>query len=175
VAERSKSDPEAFGILYDRYFERTYRFVYRRLGNHQSAEDVTADVFLKALRAIGSYRAAVAPFGAWLHRIAANAVVDHARARHLTVSLDGAPDPPDLAASVDEQAILRVEAAAVWQAVDSLPEHQRTAVRLRHGSDLPIAEIAATMNRTEGAVKLLLNRGMTAVRARLRDSQESPS
>jgi RNA polymerase sigma-70 factor (ECF subfamily) len=87
------------------------------------------------------------------------------------VSLDGAPggeDAADPAVPVEEQAISRLEADRVWHAVDALPDAQRTAVVLRHGGDLPIAAIAARMNRTEGAVKLLLNRGMAGIRERLR-------
>jgi RNA polymerase sigma-70 factor (ECF subfamily) len=173
LAERSVTDPEAFGVLYDRYCGRIYHFVYRRLGDVSAAEDVTAEVFFKALKAINSYRSAIAPFPAWLHRIAANAVVDHLRRQRPTVSLDGAPatlDTPDPAVPVDEQAIDRMEAARVWRAVDALPEAQRTAVVLRHGGDLPIADIAARMSRTEGAVKLLLNRGLATVREQLRDA-----
>ncbi len=174
LARRSVRDAEAFGLLYDRHCAQIYRFVYRRLGDVPAAEDVTAEVFVKALKAIASYRPDAAPFAIWLRRIAANAVVDHVRARRPTVSLDGAPadrEAVDPAAPVEEQAISRVEADRVWRAVDALPDAQRTAVVLRHGGDLPIAAIAARMNRTEGAVKLLLNRGMAAVREQLRGAE----
>jgi RNA polymerase sigma-70 factor (ECF subfamily) len=160
-------DPEAFGELYDRYCDQIFRFAYRRLRDRQGAEDATADVFFKALRAIGTYKPSVAPFSAWLYRIAANAVTDHLRARRPVNSLDTAMDTPDGAAPVEQQAINRLEADRVWEAVDNLSSAQRTAVILRLGHDLPIAEIAALMERSEGAVKLLLNRGLTGVRAML--------
>ncbi len=167
LVERSQVDAEAFGALYDRYCDRIYRYVYRKLGNHEAAEDVTAEVFVKVLRAIDTYSPAMASFSTWLYRIAANAVVDHARARRATVSLDATVDAEDLGAPVDELAISRVEAARVWHAIDRLTEAQRTAVTLRFGSDLPIAEIAGKMGRTEGAIKLLLNRALTAIRSQL--------
>jgi RNA polymerase sigma-70 factor, ECF subfamily len=167
LVEWSRVDPEAFGALYDRYCDQVYRFVYRRLPNRESAEDVTAEVFFKALKAIDGYRPSAGPFSAWLYRIAANAVVDHARARRLTLSLDVTIDAADRAAPVDEQVISRVEAARVWAAIDGLTEAQRVAVTLRFGRDLPIADIAAHMGRSEGAIKLLLNRGLAAVRAQL--------
>ncbi|HKT03209.1 MAG TPA: sigma-70 family RNA polymerase sigma factor [Rugosimonospora sp.] len=167
LVELSKVDPEAFGALYDRYCDQIYRFVYRRLTNHETAEDVTAEVFFKALKAIEQYRPTAGPFSAWLYRIAANAVVDHARARKATTSLDVTIDTPDRGAAVDEQVINRVEAAKVWAAVDGLTEAQRVAVTLRFGRDLPIADIAQHMGRSEGAIKLLLNRGLAAVRAQL--------
>ena len=167
LAQRSLVDAEAFGVLYDRYCTRIYHFVHRRIGDHATAEDVTAEVFFKALRAISTYRPAAGPFSAWLYRIASNAVIDYFRARHVTMSLDVTMDTPDRGAPVDEQVVDRVEAARVWTAIDSLGQAQRTAVILRYERDLPLAEIAAHMGRTEGAVKLLLNRGMAAVRTQL--------
>jgi RNA polymerase sigma-70 factor, ECF subfamily len=167
LAERSRVDAEAFGALYDRYCDRIYRYVQRRLRDHEAAEDVTAETFLKALRAIDTYRPATAPFSTWLYRIAANAVVDYARARRITMSLDVMVDAADLGAPVDELAVTRVEAARVWHAIDNLTAAQRTAVTLRFGRDLPIADIARQMGRTEGAVKLLLNRGLASVRSQL--------
>ena len=167
LVEQARVDAEAFGALYDRYCDRIYRYVFRRLRNHEAAEDVTADIFLKVLRAIDTYRPAVAPFSTWLYRIAANAVVDHTRGQRSTTSLDGTTDAADPGTPVEELAISRAEAARVWEAVDNLTEAQRTAVTLRFGSDLPIADIAGRMDRTVGAVKLLLNRGLAAIRTQL--------
>lgn len=167
LIERAKVEPEVFGELYDRYCDQIYRFVYRRLHHREAAEDVTAEVFFKALRALDSYRPALAPFPAWLYRIAANAVTDHLRLRRATVGLELAADAADQAAPVEAQVIGRLEAARVWDAIERLTDAQRTAVTLRLGYDLPIAEIAARLGRSDGAVKLLLNRGLGAVRAYL--------
>jgi RNA polymerase sigma-70 factor, ECF subfamily len=171
LVERSRTDAEAFGELYDRYHERIYRYVHRRLGDHEAAEDVTGEIFFKALRAIDSYDPHTAPFSAWLYRIAANSVIDHARARRVTMSLDAAVEVADPGDPVEEQAITRTEAARVWAAVDQLGLAQRTAVTLRYGADLPIAAIAERMGRSEGAVKLLLNRGLNAVRQVLESTE----
>jgi RNA polymerase sigma-70 factor (ECF subfamily) len=164
LAELARVDAEAFGVLYDRYCDRIFRFAYQRLNDREAAEDLTAEVFFKALRAIDSYRPSVAAFSTWLYRIAANAVIDYARVRRVTLSLDAAMDVTDRAAPVDEQAINRVEAARMWEVIDGLTEAQRTAVALRYGRDLPITAVAEQMGRSEGAVKLLLNRGLAAVR-----------
>jgi RNA polymerase sigma-70 factor, ECF subfamily len=177
LVEQARTDPDAFGRLYDRYSDAIYRFVYRRLGEREAAEDVTAEVFFKALRAIDSYRPQTAPFTAWLFRIAQNTVIDHLRVRKVTLSLDLASDRPDGADPVEEQAINRVEAARVWDAVDQLADAQRTAVLLRLGYDLPISDIAARMDRSVGAVKLLLNRGLANVRVQLQapaEGREAP-
>jgi RNA polymerase sigma-70 factor (ECF subfamily) len=170
LAARSCVDAEAFGLLYDRYATQIYRMVYQRLRDRSDAEDVTAEVFVKALTAIHTYRPARAPFWGWLHRIAANAVVDHVRARRSSLPLEAVPDDRAHLTGVEDQALHRVEAARAWRAVAQLTPAQRTAVTLRLGGDLPIADIAGRMDRTEGAVKLLLNRGMAAIRVRLADA-----
>lgn len=168
---RSRSDPEAFGLLYDRYCDRIYGYVYRRLRDREAAEDVTAEIFIKALKAIDSYRPEIAPFAAWLYRIAGNAVIDHVRARRIMVSIDAVADAADAGSPVDQRALDAVEIDRVWSAVDRLPPAQRTAVTLRFGRDLPIADIAAHLGRSDGAVKLLLNRGLTALRTALDTGQ----
>jgi RNA polymerase sigma-70 factor (ECF subfamily) len=170
LVARCATDPEAFGLLYDKYCDRIHRFVYSRLRDRAAAEDVTAEVFFKALKALATYRPAAGPFAGWLYRIAGNAVIDHLRAKRPTVSLELEMDSTDPAAPVEDQAIDRVEVAHVWRAIDGLSQAQRTAVVLRLDRDLPIAEIAGRMNRSEGAVKLLLHRGLTALRERLRDA-----
>jgi RNA polymerase sigma-70 factor (ECF subfamily) len=167
TAEPSVMDTEAFGVLYDQSVDQIYRYAHRRLGDHAAAEDVTADVFFRALRALHTYRPDKAPFAAWLYGIAANAVIDHIRARKLTLSLDVLLDAADQARPVEDQALDRVEADTVWRAIDGLSDAQRTAVTLRFGHDLPIAAIAERLERSEGAVKLLLNRGLTKVREQL--------
>jgi RNA polymerase sigma-70 factor (ECF subfamily) len=170
LVARCATDPEAFGLLYDKYCDRIHRFVYSRLRDRTAAEDVTAEVFFKALKALASYRPSAGSFAGWLYRIAGNAVIDHLRAKRPTVSLELEMDTTDPAAAVEDQAIDRVEVAHVWRAIDELGQAQRTAVVLRLDRDLPIAEIAGRMNRSEGAVKLLLHRGLTALRERLRDA-----
>ncbi|HEY6797744.1 MAG TPA: sigma-70 family RNA polymerase sigma factor [Kineosporiaceae bacterium] len=174
LAELARYNAEAFGMLYDRYADQVFRVVYHRLNDRADAEDVTAEVFVKALRAIDAYRPSRAPFWGWLHRIAANAVVDHVRARRSTVSLDIVADAADTGVGVEQQVIRRLEADRAWQAVADLCPAQRTAVTLRLGRDLPIADIAGRMDRTEGAVKLLLNRGLSTLRQRLADAAPVP-
>lgn len=167
LAELASVDPDAFGVLYSRYSGQIYRMVYQRLRDRQDAEDVTAEVFVKAFRAIHNYRPARAPFWSWLHRIAMNTVIDHVRARRPAVSLAAAADPEDPAADVEAQVVRRAEASRVWTAVENLCTTQRTALTLRLGHDLPIAAIAGRMERSEGAVRQLINRGLSVVREEL--------
>jgi len=167
LVERAQGDAEAFGELYDRYVADIYRFVYSRLRDREVAEDVTSEVFFKALRAIDRYRPTGRPFRGWLYRIAANAITDHLRARRPAVDLEVAGQEPHRGPGVDEQVMNRREVARVWAAVDQLSEAQRTAIVLKLGQDMHTADIAACMGRSEGAVKLLIHRGLTVIRERL--------
>src|SRR5207253_1074764 len=92
-----KTDPEAFGALYDRYFAQIYRFVFSRLRDQTAAEDVTSEVFMKALRSIPRYQDTGRPFTAWLYQISVNTVNDRFRASRPTVDLEGLfGDDPEL-------------------------------------------------------------------------------
>src|SRR5438067_9838247 len=98
LVERAKRDPAAFGELYDRHFNQIYRFVYSRVGEQAAAEDVTSEVFMKALRGIGRYQDTGRPFQAWLYQIAVNAIADKYRSAR---PLDDIDEQRGLAAEGD--------------------------------------------------------------------------
>ena len=167
LVERAKTDADAFGELYDHYFGQIYRFVYSRLRDQDAAEDVTSEVFFKALRAIGRYKPAGHAFSAWLYQISVNAINDHYRSRKPTTSLDGAIAVADPQRAVSDRVVDSTEAARVWAAIDELPPQQRMAMTLKLGEDLKLAQIGTIMGKSEGAIKLLIHRGMIGVRQRL--------
>jgi RNA polymerase sigma-70 factor (ECF subfamily) len=167
LVERAKRDADAFGELYDHYFGQIYRFVYSRVRDQDAAEDVTSEVFFKALRAIGRYKPSGHPFSAWLYQISVNAIADHYRARRPASSLDDAIGVAHPQQPVDERVAEKADAARVWAAIDGLPEQQRTAITLKLGEDLKLADIGIVMGKSEGAIKLLIHRGMIGLRARL--------
>ena len=167
LVERAKTDAEAFGTLYDRHFVRIYRFVYSRVRDRDTAEDVTSEVFCKALGAIGHYQPSGHPFSAWLFRIAINAINDHYRAAHPMQDLDSVIAVADPQRPVADQVAESAEAAQAWAAIDELSPHQRAALTLKLGEDMMLAQIGEIMGKSEGAVKLLVHRGMIAVRQRL--------
>jgi RNA polymerase sigma-70 factor (ECF subfamily) len=167
LVERAKVDADAFGELYDHYFGQIYRFVYSRLREQNTAEDVTSEVFFKALRAIHRYKPSGHPFSAWLYQISVNAIADHYRSKRPESDLDAAAGVSDKQAPIDEQIARRDEAARVWAAIDSLPAQQRTAMTLKLGEDMKLAQIGEIMGKSEGAIKLLVHRGMIGVRQKL--------
>ncbi len=167
LVERAKTDADAFGELYDHYFGQIYRFTYSRVRDQDAAEEVTQEVFMKALRAMPRYRPTGHPFSAWLYQISSNAIADHFRQRRPHSSLDAAVEVADPARPVADRVVELAEAARIWAAIDSLPEQQRVAMTLKLGEDLKLAQIGVIMGKSEGAVKLLIHRGMLGVRQRL--------
>jgi len=163
LVERAKSDADAFGILYDRHVDGIYRFVRARIGNAAAAEDVTAEVFVDALRGISGYEDRGRPFSCWLYRIAVNAVADHYRHEASTGELS--EEVPDTATQVEVTAIRHLEVQAVWRLVEDLPPQQRVAMTLRFRDDLSARAAAAVMGKSEAAVKLLIYRAVGRLRS----------
>jgi RNA polymerase sigma-70 factor (ECF subfamily) len=167
LVERAKLDSAAFGELYDHYVGQIYRFVYSRVRSQDLAEDVTSEVFFKALRAIHRYKPSGHPFSAWLYQISVNAIADHYRSRRPESDIDDAVGVSAPGRPLDERVAERDEAAQVWAAIESLPAAQRTALTLKLGEDLKLAQIGEIMGKSEGAIKLLIHRGMIGVRRKL--------
>lgn len=163
LVARAKEDPSAFGDLYELHFQRMYRFVYSRVQDRAVAEDVTSEVFMKALRSIGRYQDTGRPFSAWLYQIAVNAVADRYRSQRPVEDIDEQYQLSD-GASLEETAAHRDELRRIWRLIEELPDQQRTALVLKFQEDMKIEDIAVAMGKSAGAVKLLVHRGVTRLR-----------
>jgi RNA polymerase sigma-70 factor (ECF subfamily) len=160
---RAKRDSEAFGILYDRYVDRIYRYVRYRMADPSEAEDLTSEIFFRALRAIGRY-APSAPFYAWIYRIARNAVIDHHRARREEVSLPDAagartgPDPERMAIAGERRERLA-------RALAHLADEQQEIIVLRFVEGLSAEECGEVIGKRPAAVRDLQFRALRALRS----------
>ena len=164
IERAKKRDPMALTQIYEENFERIFRYVVLKTGSRVEAEDITQQVFLKALRSISSYRHQGHPLTAWLYRIARNEVVDHYRkkGRQATVPLeDTVPDTKADPAAAAERS-LSLEEVSV--AMKKLTQAQAEVIALRFTRDLPIAEVARIMGKNEGAVKALQHSAVRALR-----------
>jgi len=168
MVEAAQRDPAKFEPLYELHFERVYAFVAGRVRDRATAEDVTSEVFHKALANLPSYEWRGVPFAAWLLRIAANAIVDHAkRAAREFLAPD---DPLEPAADPDVQAseLRAVEhRAELFRLVRQLPEVQKQVVYERFVEQRSIREIAQRLGKTAGAIKQLQLRAVQSLRAQL--------
>jgi len=164
LVERAKSDPQAFGALYDRYAPRVYRYCLACLGSREAAEDATGHTFAAALAALPRYRER-GTFAGWLFAIAHNAIVDAGR-RDGRLAPGPIPDRPDRSPLPEEQVLRAEEARALRSLLADLPPDQRRAVELRLAG-LTGAEIARLLNRSHRAVTMLQFRAITTLRRRL--------
>lgn len=164
LVERAKYDSGAFGELYDRYFLQIYKFVYSRVRDQAIAEDVTSDVFMKALRSIGRYQDTGRPISAWFYQIAVNAVADRFRSARQLEDIDEQRDLAAAGPALEQVAAQRDELRRIWSVVEALPKQQRVAMVLKFQEDMKIEDIAQVMGKSTGAVKLLIHRGVMRVR-----------
>jgi RNA polymerase sigma-70 factor (ECF subfamily) len=168
VEAACRGENSAIEALYRSHFDTIYRYVLLRLGSPSAAEDVTSQVFLGMVRGLGRYRDEGKPFVAWLYGIAQKQIAFFQRRQ------SRAPDPVDLDAAAElvansagphataEQRELRV---GIAQALSKVPEGQREVIMLRYILSLSLAETAAIVGRTEGAVKQLQLRGLATLKA----------
>jgi len=166
LARAAQGDSDAVGVLYDRYVERIYNYIYYRTSNQHDAEDLTSRVFTRAIKHITNYEDRGLPFSAWLYRIAHNLVANWHRdnSRRQVVGLDesfnisGPQEQPEtiVVRSEEENFLLGI--------VSSLPEDRQQLLILKFVDHLSNAEIGEIMGRTEGAIKSLYHRTLISLR-----------
>lgn len=172
LVAQAKSDPEAFGRLYERYVKKIYNYVYYRTGNTHDAEDLTARVFYRALTNLPKYTDRGLPFSAWLYRIAHNLVANWHRdqGRRILIPLPevGPGEWGPLRAEAPELvAETREEQERLQSAIRCLPDERQQLLILKFVEQLSNAEIGVVLNRSEGAVKSLYHRTLLALRDEL--------
>lgn len=167
LAALAYDNGDAFAELYKRHLCSIYGYIRKRVRDDAVAEDLTAQVFFRALRSASTFEG-TGSYEAWLYRIARNCIASWARTKGRDMSLDDVPDTVDPAPT--PAVILDDEESRghVWEAVAELPNSQRETVVLRYMNDLSIDEIATITKKSPGAVRLMLHRA----RARLRKTYE---
>jgi RNA polymerase sigma-70 factor (ECF subfamily) len=172
LVAQAKSDPEAFGRLYERYVKKIYNYVYYRTGNTHDAEDLTARVFYRALTNLPKYTDRGLPFSAWLYRIAHNLVAnwhrDQGRRTLIPLPEVGPGEWGQLRVEAPELAAeTREEQERLQAAIRCLPDERQQLLILKFVEQLSNAEIGVVLNRSEGAVKSLYHRTLLALRDEL--------
>jgi RNA polymerase sigma-70 factor (ECF subfamily) len=178
AVERSRRDPAAFEALYRKYVAQVYSFALYELRDPHAAEDVTAQVFLRALAGLSRFHeqsdGPESSFRVWLFQIARNALSNERRRtrRHPVALLDAALEMP-AADDVLGAAIERDELRAALAAIDKLPADRRRALVLRFVDELDAREIGAVLGRSEGATRVLIHRSLQAVARSIRRSRDA--
>ena len=173
LIEAAQRDRARFADIYEEYFALVYAYVVRRVRDRSTAEDLTSDVFHKALANLPRFKWTGAPFASWLFRIASNLIADRAKRKAKTsatseeielIPQDSRKDSQSGLEDVERQAQL-------FRLVNGLPEDQRRVVALRFAEDKSIKEISNELGRSEGAVKQLQFRALQNLRAKLAGQQ----
>jgi RNA polymerase sigma-70 factor (ECF subfamily) len=178
LVEAARADPAQFDALYRKYVAQVYNFAIYELGDHHEAEDATERTFLSAIAALPRFRERAKPddgegastFRIWLFRIARNVVAERRRRarRRPEAPLEAALDataPGD----VERTVVQRESVASAWRAIDRLSGDRRRAIVLRFVHEMSTGEIAEILGRSEGAVRVLIHRGLRRVARELGD------
>ena len=162
LARLRANDDTALAELYDQFAPAIYTYCYRRVGERHLAEDLTSDVFVRALAAIQKDRFAQSSLPAWLYRIAHNLVVDHyRRANPDIVPLEEWAPAPD---NVPEAARRKQQQEWLGNAIQQLTDEQQQTLALRFGQGYTASETAKLMGKSEKAIRALQHRALAALR-----------
>ena len=180
LVEKAKTDIEAFGILYERYYSKVFGYIFHRTASLLDAQDITSQTFLKALNNIKKFKWRGISFSSWLYRIASNEIADHYRGRKKYQ--DSAEeffksmeiDSPSVESEIiqAEEEINRYQDYLVMQAkISELPDKYQEVIGLRFFEDKDILEICEILGKPEGTVKSLLHRGLEKLRQAFKEMQ----
>ncbi len=158
----AKTDSDSFAKLYDYYFPKVYAFVASKIFDQSIAEDIVSEVFMKMVKALPKFEWRGLPFGAWVFRIARNAINDHLRSLHKTSHVD-LEDIPELkhqkeSDSPESKAKQSELHAKVSEVVAALPQRESDVIKLKFFSELSNKEIALTLGITESNVGVIIYR-----------------
>jgi RNA polymerase sigma-70 factor (ECF subfamily) len=176
VARGQQGDRDALEELYLIHFDRIYGYLHVSVGNRHDAEDLTTQTFLKMLEKIGSFRWQSAPFSAWLFRIAHNLAMDHFRARRRWQPEEEVPEPPahEAEPSAELEAMRTIGRESMLKLIENLSPEQQQVLTLKFVFNLPNADVATILDKTEGAVKSLQHRALVSLQKQV-DGSEAPA
>jgi RNA polymerase sigma-70 factor, ECF subfamily len=164
VRQAQAGDPDAFGVLYDRYVDLVHRYVYYRVGSQALAEDLTSETFLRALRRISSYTWQGVDIGAWFVTIARNLVADHYKSGRYRLEVQVQEVRDDRALEGPEDEVLdALDHRVLLEAVTRLGAEQQECIVLRFLQGLSVSETALVMGKNDGAVKALQYRAVRSL------------
>src|SRR5246500_1617177 len=164
VARGQQGDRDALEELYLIHFDRIYSYLHVSVGNRHDAEDLTTQTFLKMLEKIGTFKWQSAPFSAWLFRIAHNLAMDHFRAARRWQPEEEVPEPPgEEEPSAELKALQTIGRESMLKLIEDLSPEQQQVLTLKFVFNLPNAEVAAILGKTEGAIKSLQHRALVSL------------
>lgn len=171
LRQAQRGDAEAFAELYRAHVQAIFRYIMHRISDPHLAEDLTADVFTRALQGLANYQDQGKPFVAWLYRIAQARVIDHyRRSGRRPVESDVEAEPIPVDANMDEAMLRRQAARALRAAIGELTGDQQQVIILRFIEGYRVEAIAELMGKQPNAIKALQHRALRTLASRLERS-----
>ena len=162
LIEEAKVSPEKFAVIYDRYVEQIYRYVYRRVGEQAVAEDLVSQTFYDALSHLKSYKFIGFPFSSWLYKIAHNNVLRWYRSnsRQSRVDIEEISELADVASDLEQDIDAHTEQLSLKEAMDKLEYEEREIIRLKYFEEISNIEIGHIMGISANNVGVKLYRAL---------------
>jgi RNA polymerase sigma-70 factor (ECF subfamily) len=168
VERAQEGDREALEELYLLHFDRIYSYLHMSVGNRHDAEDLTTQTFLKMLESIKRFQWQSAPFSAWLFRIAHNLAMDHFRATRRWQPEEDVPEPAgETEPSAEVAALQSIGRQSMLDLIEGLSTEQKQVLTLKFVFNLPNAEVATVLGKTEGAIKSLQHRALVSLQKQM--------
>ncbi len=150
--------------IYDRYQRGIFRYLYYRVGDQHTAEDLTSEVFLRMIEKMSSYQDHRISFQAWLFQIARNLSIDHYRKMRLRNNVQFEEEFPSPGEGPLEMIDRELTSEKLCRALGELPDNQRDVIVMRFVVGMPIGEVAETLHKTDDSIKGLQRRALLALR-----------
>jgi RNA polymerase sigma-70 factor, ECF subfamily len=171
VERAQQGDRAALEELYLLHFDRIYSYLHMSVGNRHDAEDLTTQTFMKMLESIKRFRWQSAPFSAWLFRIAHNLAMDHFRASRRWQPEEEVPEPlGETEPSAEAAAFQSIGRQSMLELIENLSQEQKQVLTLKFVLNLPNAEVATILGKTEGAIKSLQHRALVSLQKQINNS-----
>jgi RNA polymerase sigma-70 factor (ECF subfamily) len=173
LVERSRKDSQAFGELYEHYYSPIFAYILRRTASLETSQDISSEVFFKALHNIEHFQWRDVPFSSWLYRIANNEIANHYRKNSQQLSsFKKVFESSDFLETSAENELIEAEAElqkhedflALHANISRLPVKYQEVIALRYFEKKQLKEISEILKKREGTVKSLLHRGLEKLR-----------
>ena len=160
-------DPDALAEIHNAYYVPIYRYIVLRVSDHQTAEDLTSEVFARLLHALQDKTAPSNTIRGWLFSVASRIVNDHYRKHYRQEKTNLDHLTPNQPVTPDQALESKISQEDLLEAITDLTEDQQEVIALRFGYGLPIQEVADTIGKSIGSVKMLQARAISALSHKL--------
>ena len=164
IRRAQEGEPSVVGELYEHYQRGIYRYLFYRVGDMQTAEDLTSEVFLRMIEKLPNYSGHSLTFKAWLFQIARNLSIDHYRRMNIRKDVQLADDYPEGGDEPLEMITKDLTSEKLYHALVELPDNQRDVIIMRFVVGMPVREVAQSLHKSENSVKGLQRRALMSLR-----------